>query len=164
MIKRELHTKPKLNMFLALSLNYQQSFGKKKHKYPETKLSEKLRSGTKISVGHTVLELLIKTCKIFVLINNSRTALPTKLSTPFLRFSVSQFAFRYLCHFSKQCLQFRDSEQNMLNFGLGCSSHRSFFLLLLFFQVKYLLTICILLIVMMMSFSHTIPCLHSTCH
>ena len=96
--------KPKLSMFWALSQNYQHFFWKMIW-LSWSKLSEKLKNDIEILVGTAVLELLIKTCK-------------------FLR----QFASWCVYHFSKKCWWFWDSAQNMLNFGLGCSSHLSIFL------------------------------------
>ena len=52
---------------------------------PWSKLSEKLKNGINFILGSpVVLELLIKTCRNIVLINNSRTAWPTKISMLFL--------------------------------------------------------------------------------
>ena len=59
LFKEELHPKPKLSMFCALSQN-DQHFLEKECKHPET-LPEKLENDTKILVGQVVLELLIKT-------------------------------------------------------------------------------------------------------
>ena len=53
----ELHLKPKLSMFCALSQNYQQCM---KNNVSVLKQIEKLKNGIVILLGQVVLELLIK--------------------------------------------------------------------------------------------------------
>ena len=55
------------------------------------KKSEKLKDGIKISVDQVVLELLIKTSKIFVLINNSRNTCASKILIPVVSFTDNLF-------------------------------------------------------------------------
>ena len=67
-------------------------------------MSENLKDGNKILVDQAVLELLIKTiiC-LYVLINNSRTAWPTKILINATFEFLTKFASGCFCYFSKQC-------------------------------------------------------------
>ena len=116
-----LHFKPKLRMFCTLSQNYQvfcfclflnilASW---------SKFCDKLKNGIQILVDQVVFGDIDQCNILHVLINNSRTAGPTM---QFLSFSDNLLLDN---HFSKNLciiLRFWDSAQNMLNFGLGCSS------------------------------------------
>ena len=57
-------TSPKLSMFCAPSQNYPHFFGSRIMSAPRSQLSEKLKSGITILSAQTVVELLIKRCKM----------------------------------------------------------------------------------------------------
>ena len=77
--------------------------------YPENWSSGKVNNGIEISVSQTLLEFLVKMCKIRF---SSITAWPSKMLMPVLSFK--QFALGCSLYFSKQRWSFWVSVQNML--------------------------------------------------
>ena len=92
-LKGELYPKPKLSMFCALFHFFLIKTNLKHDHDRILKQNEKLKNGITMIVGQTVPELLIKTT--YVLIDNSRTACPTKKLMPYLRFLKQLQTFRF---------------------------------------------------------------------
>ena len=113
-------SKSKLSMFCAHFQNYQHCFWKVIYA-SWSKLSKKVKTGIKISAGHTVLELslLIKMCKIlFWLITQELLSLLKWCCHCWISHTI---CFRmHVSFFQKNGDNFWDSTQNMLNLGLGC--------------------------------------------
>ena len=114
-------------------------------------LTKKTQNGMRYLIDTTPVEILIKSIPSIVLINNPRTTCLLKFYYQFwvisqticlkmLIFNIQLFLFLFLFFFF-----FWDSAQNIINFGLGCSSYWEKLLVndrhsILFILIKVLLT------------------------
>ena len=117
LIKEELHPKPKLSMFCALSQNYQHFFFENWYKFLkqfvwETKIWE-------ISGSQSVLYW--SKCAKYCLINNSRTASLTETWMSFCEF-LNLLHCAYII-FQDSVDIFFESARNIFSFSLRCRSY-----------------------------------------